>query len=151
MRIENDATPVPRTKRLILTISDNSEFFSETADYALIELGAREIGRIRQLAAAVRELEVYRISEFNYACDFKVADYEADPEDGKVALGEFTGRMECNTLNVTDCSFFWSGLYRNTSVRWETDSFPLMALDDASDYDQREVYPGTAEGLEVCT
>ena len=141
MQKENDAISNPRTKKLILSVTDNSDFFSEAADYAVIDLGEEEKSRIRKLSAAVRELEVYRISEFNYACDFMVADYETDPENGKVAVKEFEGRMECNTLNVTDSGFYWSGLYKHTDVRWSTDTVPLTALDEAGDFDQREVYP----------
>lgn len=140
MYMENRAIPYHGTKRLILSLTDNNEFFSETADYAVVELGSDEIGRIRQLAAAARDLEVYRISEFNYSCAFRSADYDAVPEDGKVALCEFRGRMECSTLNVSDSDFYWSGLYRNTSVRWETDTVPLDALVDDQDLDQREEY-----------
>ena len=141
MQKENDAISNPRTKKLILSVTDNSDFFSEAADYAVIDLGEEEKSRIRKLSAAVRDLEVYRISEFNYACDFKVADYEADPENGKVAIKEFEGWMECNTLNVTDSGFYWSGLYKHTDVRWSTDTVPLTALDEAGDFDQREEYP----------
>ena len=74
-----------------------------------------------------------------------VADYEADPENGKVAMKEFEGRTECNTLNVTDNDFFWSGYYKHTSVRWESASVPLTALDKDGDYDQREEYPDNEE------
>jgi hypothetical protein len=134
----------PSTKKLILPISDNSDFFMAT-DYAVIELTTDMIARIRKLSEAVRNLEVYRISEFNYDCAFMVADYEADPENGKVALKEFEGRTECNTLNVTDNDFFWSGYYKHTSVRWESASVPLTALDEATDYDEREEYPDNEE------
>ena len=138
MNNETDGTIKPSTKKLIIPISDNSEFFSEAADYAVIELSAESIDRIRKLSAVVRDLEVYRISEFNYDCDFMVADYEADPENGKVAMNGFEGRMECNTLNVTDNNFFWSGYYKHTSVRWESVSVPLTTLDEDGDYDLRE-------------
>lgn len=127
--------------KLIIAVSDNSEFFSEVADYAVVELSTDLIARIRKLSEAVRCLDVYKISEFNYHCDFAVADYDADPENGKVALKEFAGRMECNTLNVTDTGFYWSGLYKHTDVRWSTDTVPLSALDEAGDFDQREEYP----------
>ena len=127
--------------KLIIAVSDNSEFFSEVADYAVVELSADLIARIRKLSEAVRHLDVYKISEFDYHCDFMVADYDADPENGKVALKEFEGRMECNTLNVTDTGFYWSGLYKHTDVRWSTDTVPLSALDETGDFDQREEYP----------
>lgn len=127
---------MPCTK-LIITVSDSSVFL-EVADYAVVELSADLIARIRKLSEAVRSLDVYKISEFNYHCDFMVADYDADPENGKVSLKEFEGRMECNTLNVTDTGFYWSGLYKHTDVRWSTDTVPMTALDEAGDFDQRE-------------
>jgi len=136
---------MPCTK-LIITVSDSSDFL-EVADYAVVELSADLIARIRKLSEAVRSLDVYRISEFNYHCDFMVADYDADPENGKVALKEFEGRMECNTLNVTDTGFYWSGLYKHTDVRWSTDTVPLTALDEAGDFDQREVVSDEQEAI----
>ncbi len=126
--------------KLIIAVSDNNEFFSEVADYAVVELSADLIAQIRKLSEAVRSLNVYKISEFNYHCDFMVADYDAAPENGKVALKEFAGRMECNLLNVTDTGFYWSGLYKHTDVRWSTDTVPIAALDEADDFDQREEY-----------
>ncbi|MBI1919670.1 MAG: hypothetical protein HYS23_01170 [Geobacter sp.] len=137
MNIENDCALTPSTKKLIIPISDNSDFF-EAADFAVIELDAARINRIRKLSAVVRGLEVYRISEFSNDCEFMVADYEADLENGKFAMKEFEGRSECNTLNVTDNDFFWSGYYKHTSVRWESASVPLTALDEDGDYDVRE-------------
>ncbi len=136
---------MPCTK-LIITVSDSSDFL-EVADYAVVELSADLIVRIRKLSEAVRSLDVYKISEFNYHCDFMVADYDADPENGKVAMKEFEGRMECNTLNVTDTGFYWSGLYKHTDVRWSTDTVPLTALDEAGDFDQREVVGDIQEAL----
>lgn len=138
MNNETDGAIKPPTKKLIIPVSDNSEFFSEAADYAVIDLNAERIDRIRKLSAVVRELEVYRISEFDYDSGFTVTDYETDPENGKVAIKEFEGRMECNTLNVTDNNFFWSGYYKHTSVRWESASVPLTTLDEEGDYDLRE-------------
>lgn len=137
----------PSAKKLILSMSDNSEFFSEAADYAIVELSADLIARIRRLSEAVRSLDVYKISEFNYHCDFMVADYDADPENGKVALKEFVGRMECNTLNVTDTGFYWSGLDRHTDVRWSTDTVLLTTLDETDVFDQREVVSDEQEAI----
>jgi len=132
--------------KLIITISDSSDFM-EVADYAVVEVSADLIARIRKLSEAVRSLDVYKVSEFNYHCDFMVADYDADPENGRVALKEFEGRMECNTLNVTDTCFYWSGLYRHTDVRWSTDTVPLTALDEGGDFDQREVVGDIQEAI----
>ncbi len=123
--------------RLIISISDNSDFFP-CADYAVIELTPASIERIRKLAVVVQQMKVYRISEFNYDAEFMVADYEADPDDGKVALKEFEGRMECTMLNVTESGCYWSGLYRHTDIRWESDTIPLTVLKEPGTYDLRE-------------
>ena len=125
-------------KRLIIPVRDHSEYFTDNADYVVIDLDVMLMARIRTLAAAVRDLRVYKVVEFNYAGDFMTADWDAEPDDGKVALKEFEGGMECNTLNVTDSNFFWSGFYKHTDVRWETDSVPLTALDDPAVVDERE-------------
>ena len=127
-------------KRLIIPVYDNSEFFSDNADYAIIDLDAAAIERIKALSAAVRNLKVYKVSEFNCGCDFMTADWDAEPDNGKVALKEFEGRMECSTLNVTDDDFFWSGYYKHTDVRWETDTVQLAVLDEANIHDEREAY-----------
>jgi len=125
-------------KRLIIPVHDNSEFFSDNADYAIIDLDAATIERIKTLSAAVRDLKVYKVAEFDNDCDFMVADWDAEPDNGKVALKEFDGRMECNTLNVTDDDFFWSGYYKHTDVRWETDTVRLAVLDESDTHDERE-------------
>jgi hypothetical protein len=125
-------------KRLIIPVHDNSEFFSDNADYAVIDLDAGLIERIKKLGVVVRQMEAYKISEFNYACDFRTADWDAEPDNGKVALKEFEGRMECSTLNVTDSDFFWSGYYRHTDIRWETDTVLLTALDEPGIHDERD-------------
>ncbi|MBT0663121.1 hypothetical protein KI809_02305 [Geobacter pelophilus] len=125
-------------KRLIIPVHDNSEFFSDNADYAIIDLDATLIERIKKLAVVVRQMKACKISEFNYTCEFMTTDVDAEPDNGKVALKEFEGRMECNTLNVTDDDFFWSGYYKHTDVRWETDTVRLAVLNEPDVHDERE-------------
>lgn len=131
-------TETTPAKRLIIPVHDNSEFFSDNADYAIIDLDAATIERIKALSAAVRYLKVYKVSEFDNDCDFMTADWDAEPDNGKVALKEFEGRMECNTLNVTDDDFFWSGYYKHSDIRWETDTVRLAVLDEPDTHDERE-------------
>ena len=131
-------TETTPAKRLIIPVHDNSEFFSDNADYAIIDLDAATIERIKALSAAVRALKVYKVSEFDNDCDFMTADWDAEPDNGKVALKEFEGRMECNTLNVTDDDFFWSGYYKHSDIRWETDTVRLAVLDEPGTHDERE-------------
>lgn len=130
-----DTTP---GKHLIIPVHDSSEFFTDNADYAVIDLDATTIERIKKLSVVVKQMKAYRISEFNYVCNFMTADWDAEPDNGKVRLKEFVGRMECNTLNVTDSDFFWSGLYKHTDIRWETDTVPLAVLGMPDVHDKRE-------------
>lgn len=143
MENEKTGNDTPTTKKLILSVSDSSDFF-EAADYAVIELSADMIARIRKLSEAVRTLGVYRVSEFDYSCVFMNTDYDRW-ESGKVPLKEYQGRTECNLLNITDSGFYWSGLYRHTDIRWSTDTVYLSDLDSGDDYDEREEYPVNEE------
>ncbi|MDA8430559.1 MAG: hypothetical protein M0T70_15000 [Geobacteraceae bacterium] len=75
-------------------------------------------------------LACYGVERFAFAHDMGF--------NGKVRLKEFEGRMECNTLNVTDDDFFWSGYYKHTDIRWETDTVRLAVLDEPDIHDERE-------------
>ncbi len=138
MKQKYDGATKPSAKKLILPITDNNEFYADVGGYVAIGLDLEKKDRIRRLSAVVRDLDVYRISAFDCDCEFLITDYEADPKNGKVAVMEFKGRMECTTLNVTDSDFHWSGYYRHTSVRWESESVPLSVLDEEGEYDLRE-------------
>lgn len=148
MKKKHSANPTQFTKKLILPVSDNSDFF-ESADYAVIELTADMRARIRKLSKAVRRLGVSRVSEFNYACVLMCADYDQEWDSGKVPLKDYLKGTECNFLNVTDTGFYWSGLYRHTDVRWSTDTVLITDLGDPGDYDEREEHPdyGKSEAL----
>ena len=131
-------TETNTVKRLIIPVHDNSEFFSDNADYATIDLDAALIERIKKLGVVVRQMKAYKISEFNSACDFRSADWDAEPNNAKIALKKFEERIECSTLNVTDSDFFWSGYYKHTDVRWETDTVLIKSLDEPDILDERE-------------
>lgn len=132
-------------KRLVLKVRTIGDYDGLTADYAVVELGPASIDRIKKLSQTVNDLKTYCISEFNYDSEFFVEEWDADPDNGLVAMEKFEGQMDCNTLNVTDNDFCWSGNYRNTSIRWETSSVPVSALDEPADLDEREKFPEIRE------
>lgn len=129
---------VPESKKLFIPISTSDEFQGKTADYSEVELSVKGISRIKQLSKAVKNLQAYKIVEFDFSCAFMVIDWEDAPENGKVALKEFEGSMELIMLNVTDTGFYWSGVYKHTDVRWSTATVPLTVLDEPGDHDLRE-------------
>jgi len=130
-------------KKLILCVhldrASDGDYGFDTADYAVVGLTPALIARIRQLSMAARALAVPKIPDFNNPCDFMTADEEQEWENGKVPMKEFEKGTEFETLNVTDSGFYWSGYYKHTRILWFTDTVPLAALDNASDYDLREV------------
>lgn len=110
-------------------------------EIAEVEITDALVARIRQLAEAARSLKVFKISEFDFTPDFFLRDYEAEADgdgDGDEMIcrtpesedEDESCRVECCTLNVSDTSFFWSGLVKNSDIRWETDLISLSDLDE---------------------
>lgn len=121
--------------RKILEVYIESEF-DHGPEVAVVEITEKLTARIRQLAMAAKALGAYKIAEFEGSPDFFLRDYEVEEEDGPVAYREPTDeeeekalRVECVTLNVTPEDYFWSGLVKHTSIRWETEPVPLSDLD----------------------
>ena len=129
----------PAFKKLVITVNTADEWHDPDIDYAVATLSMKRMARIKELAAVVKRLDVYRISEFANELDYLQTDYDTEPEEGCLeALKEFEESVECVTLNVTDNDFYWSGYYKHTNIRWETASVPLTVLDEDGDYDLRE-------------
>ncbi len=125
-------------KKLVVKVSTYDDWYHKQADYAVVELNTQAVERIKSLASAVRNLNVYKIARSDFSCDFKVVDWCSEQENGKVALDEFDGSMEDELLNVTSNEFFWSGVYKHTNIRWKTTSVPLSVLDEPGDFDEVE-------------
>lgn len=125
-------------KNLIIKINNPSHFEGNTADFAVVTLGAKAISRIKELAATAQSFQLYKAVEFDYACELKQSDYDGDLVDGKEPLQEESISSDCDCLNVTTTDFFWSGHYKNVDALWETQSIPLTVLDEPGDIDQRE-------------
>lgn len=121
--------------RKILEVYIDSEF-DHGPEVAVVEITEKLTARIRQLAMAAKALGAYKIAEFDCSPDFFHRDYEAEEEDGPIAYREPADeeeekalRVECVTLNVTPEDYFWSGLVKHTSIRWETEPVPLSDQD----------------------
>lgn len=108
-------------------------------EIAEVEITDALVARIRQLAEAARSLKVFKISEFDFTPAFFLRDYEAEADgEGDEMIcrtpesedEDESCRVECCTLNVSDTSFFWSGLIKNSDIRWETDLISLSDLDE---------------------
>ena len=108
-------------------------------EIAEVEITDALVARIRQLAEAARSLKVFKISEFDFTPAFFLRDYEAEADgEGDEMIcrtpesedEDESCRVECCTLNVSDTSFFWNGLVKNSDIRWETDLIALSELDE---------------------
>lgn len=108
-------------------------------EIAEVEITDALVARIRQLAEAARALKVFKISEFDFTPAFFLRDYEAEADGkGDVMIcrtpetedEDESCQVECCTLNVSDTSFFWSGLVKNSDIHWGTDLISLSELDE---------------------
>lgn len=125
-------------KNLIIKINNPSHFEGNTADYAIVTLDEKSIARIKELAAAVISLNIYKAVEFDCPCSLMEVDYDASSDNGKEKLKEPNIGSDCETLDVTATDFFWSGYYKNIDAKWETKQLPLSVLEEPGDIDQRE-------------
>lgn len=95
------------------------------ADIAEFELTQEKLYRIMRFAQIVKEQDVYCLQEFDYSLSFfSWADYDEEE------LAPFDGRMECCSLHICSDRFYWTGYYKHSDVRWETDAITIKdALD----------------------
>jgi hypothetical protein len=137
----------------ILEIHVGSEF-DRGPEVAVVEITEKLNARIRQLALAAKALGVYKIAEFDCSPDFYPRDDEVEEEDGPTAYREPADddeekacRTECVTLNVTPEDYFWSGLVKHTSIRWETEPVSLPDLDQAKPVFAVVLQGGLVQGI----
>ena len=80
------------------------------------------IKRIRKLNKIVKELEVWRIQEFDYTPVWMV-----QTDDDTYKEWE-EGYVDCLTLNVEDNSFNWEGTIKHTNITITTENISMKGL-----------------------
>jgi hypothetical protein len=76
-------------KRLILEIINDGDYF-KPAEYVILDLNEELIGEIKELSEKVRRCGALE-SEIFLSCIAANADYDAEPDNGKVALKKYDG------------------------------------------------------------
>jgi hypothetical protein len=122
-------------KRLILEILNDDVYF-KPAEYVVLELNEEMIWEIKELSEKVRRCEVLEAS-ISLSCGAANTDYEAEPDNGKVALKDYEGWMDAVHLNIARDDFFLTGFYGYSDVSWRTGSVPISVLDEEGVYDMR--------------
>ena len=86
--------------------------------------------QIRLMRDAVIACKCYNMEKFDSTPDFMIpADKDEDVEEGEVPiLKEWDGSIECSCLVVKDDEFFWSGIFRHTEVRYETEAIQMKEI-----------------------
>jgi hypothetical protein len=123
-------------KRLILEITNDDVYF-KPAEYVILDLNEELIGEIKELSEKVRRCGALE-SEISLSCRAANADYDAERDNGKVALKEYEGWMDAVHLNVARDDFCLTGFYGYSDVSWRTGSVPISVLDEEGVYDTRE-------------
>jgi hypothetical protein len=122
-------------KKLILEIL-NDEVYFKPAEYVVLDLNEEVIGEIKELSEKVKRCEVVEAS-ISLSCSAANADYDAELDNGRVALKEYTGWMDAVHLKITQDDFCLTGFYGYSDVSWRTDSVPISVLDEEGVYDMR--------------
>lgn len=122
-------------KRLILEIL-NDDFYFKPAEYVILDLNEEIIAAIKELSEKVKRCGFLETS-ISLSCNAANADYDAEPDNGKVALKEYAGWMDAVHLNITQDDFYLTGFYGYSDVSWRTGSVPISVLDEEGVYDMR--------------
>jgi len=116
--------------KIRMNVATYDEWFDNSIDAVEVELSPCDIMQINHLSKVCTEHGIYKVSLFHNPLDLLCVDWESEDEGFK----EYDGRVECVTLNVTTTDFFWSGYYKHTNIRWETDSIPVKSLDSGEEF-----------------
>lgn len=144
------------TIKLILRVTDNGEGFEEGVDVAFLELTPEFKALILNARKHLRLLKetlnssVYDIRMFGYEPKFLANGQfeevvslklsESVAETGrcfiktenqlkKIAKCQ-TARTDVVLLQITDHSFFWSGYYKHTDIRFTTEAVSISELEN---------------------
>lgn len=98
------------------------DFFDERPDKTFVELNHSIVQRILKHIKVVKELNVYKISEFDYRPEF----YTLNDNEILVEMEDF--RVDAVILEVLDSSCFWGGSIKSTNIGWETDQIGTETL-----------------------
>lgn len=138
-------------KRLEIHTSND---FHSGPEVAVVEITDTLASRIRQLALAAKALGVRKITEFENSPKFFLRDDETEEEDGSIVYREpvdeneeRTCQVECVMLNVTPQGYYWSGLVKHTSIRWETEWVPIPGSQSVLPYLVVVLQGGLVQGL----
>lgn len=123
-------------KRLILEISNDDNYF-KPAEYVILDLHDEVLVEIKELSGKVKRRVTLEAS-IPLACSAANADPEAEPDNGKVALKEYSGWMDAVHLNIDAETFFLTGFYGYSDVSWRTGSVPIAVLEEEGVFDMRE-------------
>lgn len=128
---------------------------------ARIDLTESRIERIKKLSRIVKRNKVANISDYDGSVHYLYREDETDPD----SITEPEDRTECDMLVVTDTGFHWKGYIRHTSIRLETESISIKAIDELikfyketplnqcpkylneEDYSKREIAKRRMQGL----
>jgi hypothetical protein len=116
--------------KIILETSYRDVELMETPGLAVADMTPELIQRIYRFQRAVKHLECYEITEFNYMCEF--TQWAENEKDGKTIPGEEL-RTECNILHVGDVYFKWVCYVKHTDVELVTEETAIDILPNPYD------------------
>ena len=127
------------SKRFFVSVNCVNEFASDTPESFMVEIDSALSSRIKQLASAVKDLDIHAVEEFNYAGTWSktpiaLLDGLTDGPDisQAIELVELSSaRVEVERLRVTSSGFFFISVPKHSGddMALSTKKIDLSKLD----------------------
>ncbi len=110
-----------------------SEWVGSMSDWAECVVTPGLATQIKKLAAACKDLGVWRIEQFNYNLEYHWSKETS---------------TECTFLCVCENRFYWRGYYKNSDIRFETEPIDMALLDSPETIHELRQEIDEPEGVE---
>jgi len=97
--------------------------FDGTPNFAKVTVSPTLLARIKRLAALAKSKNLYRVELFDYTAKYFKDEECTEPwMDGNIC------QLECPTLSVDECSFWWEAVVKHTDVTIRTETIYLKEV-----------------------
>lgn len=121
--------------KILFDVCCTNEFFDEYPQTAMIEFTKKYTQRILFLMDKVKELGVFKISEWD-----SLEWLDNDPLEDNEEPKEWNGRSEIDMINIYDSIVSWSAYVKNTNIELSCTSIFKEQLKEMIKYVDKDVF-----------
>jgi len=124
-------TPESTNKTFIKKTHVSDEFCGDAPTNLVVEVTPELVARIKELSDAVKAVNAYSVTEFEYSPEYKVMNYDNNGDEDNPTLDDllgFKGTTDVNELVVTASEFHWRCALKGTSIAITSDPISLDGI-----------------------